>query len=352
VSQLNAAMTKYLFPGALMILTLNGPATAQSVDDLMTAPAGRFGLSYRGAFNVRASFHNLGNFPPPSNPGPASGGGIDRFYEDGFNRMDASGNSGGLTTYWSYQNAGQLPGNDTLVLHSSSVASSHDSGSITDDPQNGFELAYTRPLSTGKTWRWGVEAAFGFTDLSFAQNQSYAGNLVQISDAFALGGITPPVAPYTGTFSGPGPLIGDTPARSVATMIGAASVMSHAQLDGELYQLRFGPYIELSLARQAAISLGGGVVGALVHSAFEFQETASVPGGNGFSASGKDWSSGTLIGGYVSAQFTWAFSGHLGLVVGGQYQTTGRFTQSVGEPKAELDLRNVIFVTGGVSYAF
>jgi hypothetical protein len=346
-------MTKFFLPSALALLALTRPATAQSaLDDFMTAPAGRFGLSYRGAFNVRASFNNFGAFPAASNPGPAAGGGVDRFYDDGFNRVDASGNAGGLTTYWGYQNEAQALQNDTLVLHSSSVASGHDSSSTTDDPQHGFELSYTWPLSTGSKWRWGVEGAFGFTALSFRQNQSYAGNVVQISDAFALGGITPPVAPYSGTFSGPGPLLGDTPTRTVTTLANAAAVVSQARMDGALYQLRLGPYFELPLGQRVAVLLGGGVVGAFVHSDFEFYESAILPGGSTFAAAGADSNSDALIGGYASAQLSYVLSRHVALSVGGQYQTMGRSSQSAGGREAQLDWRNVMFFTGGLSYAF
>ena len=347
-------MTKYLSASAVAaLLVLVEPATAQSIlDQLMTTPAGRLGVNYQAAFNVRASFHNLGNFPSRSNPGPATGAGTDRFYDDGFNRVDVSGNAGGLTSYWSYQNASQLPGNDTLVLHSSSVASAHNSATDTDGPQHGFEVTYAWPMSTGTKWRWGVAAAFGFTDLSIKQNASYAGSLVQVSDAFALGGITPPVAPYTGTFNGPGPLIGDSPARIVTTIANAATVTSQETLEGQFYQLRLGPYLEIPLTEHAAISLGAGVAGAVVHTAFEFNEAATTPGESVFSASGRNWNSDGSIGGYAAAQFIWALSADVGLVLGGQYQTSGRFNQTVAGRQAELDLRNVIFVTAGLSFAF
>jgi len=346
-------MTRYVLPIVVAVLVPRRPATAQSVlDSFMTEPAGRIGLNYQGAFNVRASFKHLGNFPAASNPGPATGGGIDRFYDDGFNRVDASGNAGGLTTYWSYQSPSQVPGNDTVVMHSSSVSSAHNSGAITDDPQHGFELTYAWPLSTGKTWRWGLAAAFGFTDLSIKQNENYAGNLVRLSDAFTLGGITPPIAPYTGTFSGPGPLLGDTPGRTITTIANAVSVASQEQLNGQFYQLRLGPYLEIPLTQHAAICLGGGLAGAVVHTAFEFNETGSLAGSGTFSASGRNWNSDGAVGGYASAQFLWALSRHVALTAGGQYQSTGRFNQSIDGREAELDLRNVIFVSAGLGYAF
>jgi hypothetical protein len=159
-----------------------------------------------------------------------------------------------------------------------------------------------------------VAAAFGFTDLSFKQNESYAGNVIQVSDAFALGGITPPVAPYAGTFNGPGPLIGDSPERTVTTIASVASVTSQEQLEGQFYQLRLGPYLEIPMTQHAAICLGGGVAGAVVHASFEFSETASATGMGTFSASGRNSSSDGAVDGYASAQFIWALlrSGRVG----------------------------------------
>jgi hypothetical protein len=91
---------------------------------------------------------------------------------------------------------------------------------------------------------------------------------------------------------------------------------------------------------------------AVVHTAFEFNETASTTGTGTFSASGKNWRSDGAVGGYASAQFIWAVSDRVALAVGGQYQSTGRFNQSVDGREAELDLRNVIFITAGLGYAF
>src|SRR5580692_989632 len=92
-------------------------AFAQLNDDT-DRPTQRFGLSYRAGFNITADFRNLGGFPASSSPGPATGGGIDRIYDDGYVRVDSSGNAGGQTWFWGYKNASQIPGNDTVVMHS------------------------------------------------------------------------------------------------------------------------------------------------------------------------------------------------------------------------------------------
>ena len=59
------------------------------------------------------------------------------FYDDGYNRVDTSGNRDGLTWFWGYENASQVPGNDTVVMHSA-TATAIDSGTLDNDPQHGF----------------------------------------------------------------------------------------------------------------------------------------------------------------------------------------------------------------------
>src|SRR5919108_408024 len=65
----------------------------------------RFGLSYRAGFNISAKFKNASGFAPGADPGPARSG-INHNYENGYNRVDSSGNSGACencTWYWGYE---------------------------------------------------------------------------------------------------------------------------------------------------------------------------------------------------------------------------------------------------------
>src|SRR5205085_771747 len=100
----------------------------------------RFGLSYRAGFNITARFKNVGNVGRPGgsangrDPGPATGGDVDRFYDDGYNRVDISGNGFGLTSFWGFKNAGQIVG-DTVEMHST-TASPITSKTIDSDPEH------------------------------------------------------------------------------------------------------------------------------------------------------------------------------------------------------------------------
>ncbi len=102
-------------------------------------------------------------------PGPATGGGTNRCYEDGYVYVDVTGNSEGYTWYWGYQNPSQI--------------------------QGGFLLFHSR------------------TNLD--------ANTVQLlTDAYDVSGQPLPPPPYAGTFAGPGLIIPDSPvSRSFVNII-------------------------------------------------------------------------------------------------------------------------------------
>src|SRR4051794_15175874 len=82
------------------------------------AELNRFSISYSAAWNIKADFSRTGGgkFHVPA---PSAGGATNRVYDDGFNKVDHTGNSTGLTSYWGYKNPGQLDlANDELRMHS------------------------------------------------------------------------------------------------------------------------------------------------------------------------------------------------------------------------------------------
>src|SRR5213083_1805563 len=58
-------------------------------------PLNRLSLSYRPGFNITAKFKNQ-SLSPALNPGPAIAG-VDHNYDNGYNRVDQSGNAGAET---------------------------------------------------------------------------------------------------------------------------------------------------------------------------------------------------------------------------------------------------------------
>ena len=107
----------------------------------------RVGVSYRMSYNISARFRNLGGFASASRPGPATGSNVDRTYDNGFNKVDVSGNAGGQTWFWGYNDASQIVG-DTVVMSSSS-SSGNVSSEASDDPHHGMEVTYNLELGGG-----------------------------------------------------------------------------------------------------------------------------------------------------------------------------------------------------------
>ena len=157
------------------------PLASAQYDGLESPPEpqmNRFAMSFRSGLNIKADFKRLGGFTSSSSPSPATGGHTDRTYDDGYVKVDSTGNDHGFggvfpegknqTWNWGYENASQvpLPGNDVIMFHSSSSAANVSSKNVGDDPQNGFEVIYNRRIrQVCKGW-WGIEAAFGFVDVS------------------------------------------------------------------------------------------------------------------------------------------------------------------------------------------
>ena len=295
-----------------------------------------FSLGPSLALNMNVRFKDM---PVATGSGAGHGG-----YIDGYVNQDSSGNAGGLTWNWGYQNAAQVQGN-TLTLHgATSTTMNSDSLSQDGDPQLGLDLAYGRDLGHVLGGKWGLQAAFDYTDVSISDNQPFSGKKMSFSDVYSLGGIIPPPAPYAGSFNGPGPLISDTPIGSTSS---SQTILLAGQrtLDAQVYALRLGPYYELTLGKRWAGRLGGGLSLALVDSKLSYSSGALVGSG---SSEGTDFQAGAYVEGLVLFSVTH----HLGLFAGAQYEYLGTYDRSVGIETAQLDMTGAVSILLGVQWAF
>jgi hypothetical protein len=323
----------------------------------------RFGISYRAGFNITAQFKNVGNVARGAGgrgPGPATGGGIDRFYDDGYNRVDTSGNKDGLTWFWGYKdNETQVPGNDTLVMHSTTV-SPITSKTIDSDPEHGGEVTWNREFCRSEKNKWicGLEGAFGWTDIDIRDHRPLVGGERKISDAFDLGGVNPNVPPqnaqypgHAGTFEGPGPLIDDSPTRTTMYSPNGATVFGTRRFDGDLWTFRLGPYMDFPLDDKWTFSLSAGAAVGVLDGEFQFRQVASTSSGSGFQ-SGSGNKTEVLYGGFVSATIHYAITEQWGAFVGGQYLGLTGYSAKAAGQKIELDLARTAFLVVGMSLTF
>jgi hypothetical protein len=336
----------------LMTLGLAATLVAGSAQGADKGRYGRFGISYNLNFNVTAEFSNIGAFPALSNPNaPLVAPGDARTYDDGFVGMDISGNAGNLTTFWGYNNPGQVQGGN-LVLSSASSAGGADSLSNDSKLQHGIELTYNYQINGADWGGWGFEGAFGWLTVSITDNQAVTSSVTVQTDTYLGNGIVFPVPPFAGTVAGPGPLLGATPATAFATIPNGMITTGQRKIDASVFAFKLGPYLDYNLAERVTLTLSGGLSLALVDSEFTYNELNTIPGVGAQAFNGQDRSCDLLVGGYLGARVAWWLTDNVNIFTGVTYQNVGSFNQQANGRNARLNLGNTVALNVGLGFSF
>jgi hypothetical protein len=324
----------------------------------------RFSVSGTAVWNVKADFSR---FNPGSNrgPGPAAGG-VDHFYDDGYNRVDHTGNSGGYTSFWGYKNPSQLDtANDRLLMHSTRQTGG-EIKDIDDDPHLGFQLTWDRELGREKDgkWSWGFEAAFGFTLLDIEDSRPARSGTRTITDAYNLNGVRPPwvggandpqYPEHAGQFdpNGPATIIEDTPTRTKTANANGAQITGSRDFDGNWYYAHVGPYIDFPLTKKLSAVVSAGLAVGVIDGHLHFNERIVVPtAGTSKRERGNVDEANAVVGGFLNATLKYALNEKWSIFGGAQYQGMTEYEASGKGRKITLDLTATPFVVGGVSYSF
>ncbi len=363
-------MKHTLWFGALGLACVGGTAfgqdrfPAEATDDAMLKRRNRFSLKATFNFGIRTDFtsatpNNSGSFP---RVGPEN-----RTYDDGFVKVDISGNAGASTWNWGYNTAGQFnpadgtlaapnTGASSLAFHSvSSLADGQTRGSR-DQMVPGFELAYEEVLgrwhiSEKRRANIGILCSAGFMRLGQRDSGSLAGLVGLTTDKYLPGAVLPPLAPYAGSFGTAGPLIPDAPAeRAVAPVAATGSVLN--KLDGSLYGFNIGPFIEFPLHDKVSLTLGGGLGVVYANTAYTWSETVVVPGIVTAARSGRVSADDWLFSGIARANLYVALNEAWSWEIGLAYQYAGNSRSSVQGRTANLKLDGILTVNTGLNYAF
>jgi hypothetical protein len=311
----------------------------------------RFSVDGVVGLNFKASFRNLQ--APVVIPDPAAGGQVTRTYDNGFVGVDASDNAGNTTTFWGFDTtrgatSDGLPGG-TVVLTSAPQSPSLGATVHADDkPQAGVELGYARRLFRfGKKskvqFNVGVEGGFSFMDLAIHESATISGNAVTVDTYNLAPGNSVLGSSYTGSFFGPGPLLGSIPGRSY--LPGTALVEN--RLDGHLLGFKLGPVLELLVGNRVAFTVSGGFSAVAVDATYNntevFMGTRSTD-----SADLNEWG----LGGYLKGGIIVRLNPHWLVQAGVQYQNVGLFSATAANHNAQLDLRDALLISFGLGYSF
>lgn len=337
-------------------LVAAAPLMAQ-IEDSADDP-NHLSFAARAGFGITARFKDLGTITLPPNPRTTPNG--DPYnYNNGYVYTDVSGNAGGQTWYWGYDNSTtQRSGNTILLSRSTPDPNAESPAGVGDgDPNFGWELTYDRELGKVGKLRYGVEAAVNYTRVSFSDGSSFSGNEDQVTDAYPFTpGTTPPVAtpgaPYQGTFNGPGFLIGSTPVSSTTTVAGTTVIAGQRKFNSDIWGARLGPYIAYPLTERLNLSCSAGFSAGLLVNSATWNETIYVgPTAVGTSTgSGRD--TAFVWGGYASANVDWEFTRHWTAGGGIEFQDLGLYQQDLGSRAIELDLRHSVFVNLSIGCKF
>lgn len=345
------------FEGVGSYFTLESPAT----DEEWTH---HFRVGALVGFNLKAKFSTAGNFSfsgPAHNPGPTGVGGANHEYDDGFVRVDATGNDQGATYYWGYNNASQYDGNaNTLSFHSAdSYTLPSSSGSADADPEIGFDLAYGGHLVRVGSALLGWEFGFGLMPIKIEDRLSGSASVIQtthwfdtsnLGEAF-FGDPNNPLGSYQGTAAGPGAKLSDV-ANGVASGPPIPGTLSGTRtLDVTLYSFRLGPTVHWELHPRIAVALSGGAALGIVDGELQFNETITLAGSSPNNR-GSFGSTEITYGGYVAGTLMIHAVKNGDFYIGAQYMPLGGAIFSNGGREAKLDMAGAVYISAGINWPF
>lgn len=308
----------------------------------------RLSLSPRVGFNISTHFGGVG------------AGGSSRVtpegdaynYDDGYVLTDVSGNVGGQTWYWGYDDSTAQVSGDTILLSRSSISGDVPSLSQDADPSIGAELVYQLQLGAHDRLHHGLEAGAAYQSIHVTASGESTATLTTTTDAYGFtAGATPPVAtpamPYQGTYLGPGFLINDAPSSSSTVTTPNVTFSTENELSSALWAFRIGPYLDYALTSKVSLGLSVGVAAGLLDASVTWSDQA---GFTSYSGSGNDL--GVLMGFYAGATTSWRFAERWSLQGGLQYENLGTYEQDFGGRTLQVDLNNAFYAAVGIGWCF
>jgi len=333
------------------ICLLAATAAAQSDDKVYSDSTNRLTLSLQFGLNINASFRGIGG-----RLNNAAGN-----YDDGYVLTDISGNAGGQTWNWGYDNSGQvIPANHTIAFDRTTLPANAIPSASADDSAAtpGFALDYNRQLGAKADWhklRYGFDSAVNFVPVSINNNNTVSAVASKQTDLYSYTpGTTPPTAPYQGSYQGPGFVINVPAVSSSTAPVPNATVSSQDNFDANLFGLHLGPYVEIPFGKkeQFTLSLAGGLAVGLLDANESWSQTVVIPGTSSTHSTGSGNTFDVMWGWYLGANADYQINEHWGVAGGVQFQDLGTYDHTYDGRQVSLDLSRSVLVLVGVSYNF
>lgn len=313
-------------------------------------------LAFTGGalMNPKVSFSHLGGLGSFAPAGPAEGGAVDRNYDDGFNRIDSTGNEENTTANWGFQSTSQVR-DGRLVM--SRVAAP---GTISVDDTGDFvspsgNLEYRGSLGNVGASDWGILIGVGYQRLNADASGSFTTSAEILQDSYSLDGIEPdslPAAPYSGSADSEGPRIGSVPTRTVAPGMGGRLLNGSWDLETDIFPITGGLYLESQIAGRLNGVVSAGMMALIVNAEMRYNERSTIGNASPIVNRGSHGANEVLIGGFVQLGLDWALWEKASLVASARWQPSQNFNESFDGREAEIDFSTAFSVHAGVSFRF
>jgi hypothetical protein len=346
--------------GALAVSAM--PSAAQMTDEQIAKYFGydaphperlrHFRLGAVVGLNMKAKFSMGGDFSVSgNNPGETGVPGVDHVYDDGFVKVDASGNNDGLTWNWGYQNSDQHQ-SGSLLFHASDGFTANQSSSVDAGPQPGIEIAYGGNIVQIKSALFGWEFGFAWLPIEIEDRATSPATVTRTTHSFDVSGVEKfPDAPYQGTFKGPGALISD-----IAQLEGSdtldGTLTGSRTLDVSLYSFRLGPTLHWELHPKIAVAVSAGGAVGIISGDLKFNEMILLSDGSTTKNKGSSSSTEIVYGGYVAGTLMYHAVEHGDFYIGIQYMPLTDSTFKGPGREARLNLTGGIYVSAGINWPF
>lgn len=312
-------------------------------------------------FNSSVTFS--GSAPGISGAPILPGGSGSNDYIDGFVRPDISGSTDGLTWNWSYLNDSQYdPANGGSLAFTSSIRKTALASTFRnrDNPDSslGFEVFADLELGeiggSSSKITWGTHFGFHYANLNSGEAATSTGRATTTTtvDRYPLEGVIPPLAPYTGSFNGPGPLLESNATSSSSVVPGKAFINHSNDLDTDLYSFNIGPWIAFVPTERFSLQAEVGITFAFADATYKSASTTSLPGGISTSIGSHASKTDFLPGFYLGTTAAYAITRQLDVYLSARYQYLDSLSIRTTNSRAELSFDESFILSTGLRFSF
>lgn len=333
---------------ALFIVTHGG--FAQQFEDWEEEPDSNWGFRFSGRtiFNLELSVTES------SLPNTAG------YYDNGFVLPDVSGSA--TTWNWGYDNNNQVgpnagvPANQILFTRFSNLPgtgtySESQGVSIGGELLGTYELFET--IIKDKKVVGGFELGYGYQPIAIDYNATGTSTATYSQNFHSLNGVIPPAAPYSGTFNGPGSLIGLNPIQTINTTATATSNYS-SDFSGDFHIVKIGLWGDLDLNEKWTLGMSGGLSSIFADTIYEYQNTTTFnnPAVPTQTESGRIGGRKWMAGIYNQVRIQYNVTENFGVFAGGEVELHSDFDFEGNGKKFVMDMAPLYGGTLGINWQF